>query len=492
MAVMGSDSDGPLGLLRTKKESRHSQSVTELELWDIQTMAPINFKKTIQFGDKGITVSADGRTFCGISKFADGLQTLRLDGNVGVIHKGDLGSPRSVLRINSGVPNYDGSLIFCGSSGVRTYNRQLADRYKFSVLLPTSDPRYAISIHEGRITRPLSHLKPRKKFVTIRDSTQFKSLYELEGFDVVGSFVGPYYLGTEKRVAKAGMLGNEPAIRFLPDLKLLVSIPLSRDSIDFRKFDLKHVLDGRKAPYLHAVSRPPAVAKVGDQIEYQIEALTNAKNVSYKLDTGPEGMTVSSTGKVIWPVNKVPANGVASAVVQLEADNGKTTLHKFEIHVDKEVVVEIAKSDQTAGRIYYAPSKLDSAQKVLLFDEAFTDVRYGGAGRFGIFHFTDSKKIRIIDLYTGQQTGSFSVTDNVLFAANRKDLIVVHPTERKLDRWSLSTGTKISTGTFVSEVDPSVAVMGASGDGPLAIWGSGEVQLFDSCLLYTSPSPRDS
>src|SRR5262249_47215031 len=139
---------------------------------------------------------------------------------------------------------------------------------------------------------------------------------------------GTYYmtLGSADGANKGGlsihMLGNEPpllrepnfghGIRFdgwdreefgtwkrlflIPRAKLIVVFPPSNDRLELRRFDIDEALEKSSVDYLVVTSRPPAMAKRGAELTYQLTVKSKKGGVKYELSAAPKGMTLSPDG----------------------------------------------------------------------------------------------------------------------------------------------------------------------------------------------------
>lgn len=82
-------------------------------------------------------------------------------------------------------------------------------------------------------------------------------------------------------------------------------------------------------------SRPKLNAKVGTVWIYAIEVETDSPPVSFKLEQGPPGMTVSDDGVVAWRVVAEP-NPRPMGAVKITDANGESTLYGFDIVIEAE------------------------------------------------------------------------------------------------------------------------------------------------------------
>jgi hypothetical protein len=112
----------------------------------------------------------------------------------------------------------------------------------------------------------------------------------------------------------------------------IVMIPNALDRIVQRPFDAKRVLEAAGIDYLVVCSRPPMSAPLGKPWIYQVRTLSKAGGVSCSLESGPDGMTVASDGKVSWTPKG--AVGTCEGVILLVKDkSGEQRFHSFDVWV---------------------------------------------------------------------------------------------------------------------------------------------------------------
>lgn len=134
-----------------------------------------------------------------------------------------------------------------------------------------------------------------------------------------------------RRYAGPGDLSFDKRIIFAPAAGRIVFIPVENDRIELRKFDLKTTLDESGIDYLVVVSSPKTQVKLRDKWEYQMQVLSKAGEVKYKLEFAPEGMTISDAGLITWKVpNKLGEEG-EKVVVLISDKAGEQTYHTFSL-----------------------------------------------------------------------------------------------------------------------------------------------------------------
>jgi hypothetical protein len=101
----------------------------------------------------------------------------------------------------------------------------------------------------------------------------------------------------------------------------------------YHKIDVDAALEKSGENYLLISSKPPRDIKAGKTLTYAIKVKSKQGGVTYKLDSGPNGMTVSDDVIVTWAV---PADAVDQDVILTIRDkSGQETFHTFTVKVVK-------------------------------------------------------------------------------------------------------------------------------------------------------------
>jgi hypothetical protein len=101
-----------------------------------------------------------------------------------------------------------------------------------------------------------------------------------------------------------------------------------------RPFDLIGELEKEGKDYLFVQSQAKTHVKAGGVYQYQVDAKSKAAGLTYKLEKGPEGMTVSSGGEVRWNVPASQADKSTAVIISIRNATGKEVFHTFEILAD--------------------------------------------------------------------------------------------------------------------------------------------------------------
>ena len=121
---------------------------------------------------------------------------------------------------------------------------------------------------------------------------------------------------------------------FVPDAKAILVLPSSNDRVEFYKIDADAALEKSGENYLLITSKPPREAKAGKTFTYAIKVKSKQGGVTYKLDSGPKGMTVTDDGVVTWAV-PADATGAQDVILTVRDKAGTEVFHTFTLTVAK-------------------------------------------------------------------------------------------------------------------------------------------------------------
>jgi predicted Zn finger-like uncharacterized protein len=286
---------------------------------------PVSFRKFDIDWDKGagwptltppfLRVSADGTTYAfhdGFGGEPHALKTMVLTGSR-VKGGGVWPAPTSI-----GVPGPDGKYLYC-AAGVFTpheMKKVLPKDAGGGSYLPSADPALFLRLEPGANGKP-----GRLTVYTVGDD---RPLAQLTGIDGVKSEEVGY--GTAR-----DPFHHDKRIHFIPQANLIATVPAGNDRLVLHRFDLDAALQKSGVDYLFVTSRPPA-AVAGAKFEYRIKVKSKKGGVKFKLDAGPDGMTVTPDGLVAWAV---PAgfDGSPSVIITVSDKTGQETFHSFTLPV---------------------------------------------------------------------------------------------------------------------------------------------------------------
>ncbi len=176
----------------------------------------------------------------------------------------------------------------------------------------------------------------------------FLSLTSANERDKTGGTFTVYHRGMKGPIGKLekadhGLVFNgwdrEPAgpwsrVFFIPEAKVIAVLPVSNDRVVLHKFDLDDALEKSGLDYLFVASTPPRAAKPGAPLAYPLAVKSKHGGVTYKVDSGPKGMTVSAAGVVTWAV-PADTTGEQTVVLSIKDKAGNEAFHSFVLKVAK-------------------------------------------------------------------------------------------------------------------------------------------------------------
>lgn len=141
----------------------------------------------------------------------------------------------------------------------------------------------------------------------------------------------PFATFDKTAVAKYGWdglkgFGIEHSVHLIPQAKLLVVVPDTRDELRLYPADLDKLLDADGRDYLYVASAPTRFEK-GRALTFAITAKAKNGPVKFRLESGPPGMTVSNTGLVQWAVPADYTDARADAILVLTDSKGNEKFH---------------------------------------------------------------------------------------------------------------------------------------------------------------------
>jgi hypothetical protein len=211
--------------------------------------------------------------------------------------------------------NADGGLIIRHDG--QFFNRDVkplsADGFRGWMLQPTEDPRFFLAARGTELSVCTS--ADRRAVFTLSDRA-------LEKMD--SSSMAPRWYNFQ----------GEPRVRYLPGANLLVFLPAGEKQVVVRPFNLIEELEKAGKDYVFILSQPRTHFRAGGTFAYQLEVKSKSVGVTYKLEQGPDGMTVSAGGEVRWNVPAGQAGKTVPVIVTVSNASGKEVFHTFEIVVD--------------------------------------------------------------------------------------------------------------------------------------------------------------
>jgi hypothetical protein len=136
-------------------------------------------------------------------------------------------------------------------------------------------------------------------------------------------------------VRTAGSLPLDKRFHLIPDARLLVSIPASKDRLVLRRLDLEQALAKLRFAFVVITSRPPTAAKKGTLFRYPLQAKVDLGDAQFKLASGPPGMVIDQKGLLTWPVPADCAETEVEVLIHAKSSTGVETSQNFRIGVSE-------------------------------------------------------------------------------------------------------------------------------------------------------------
>lgn len=127
-----------------------------------------------------------------------------------------------------------------------------------------------------------------------------------------------------------------------------------------------------------------------------------------------------------------------------------------------------------------ASPRLLGAKSVFPLPGAIDQLAVGGGGRFLILHLKRLDKLAIFDVSQAKVVHYMPApAEDFLFQASAEKLVVIIPSKKVLERWSLRTLEKERSVPMPVSFAPARAALGSASSGPLLLWGP----LYDTALV---------
>jgi hypothetical protein len=351
--TVGADSDGPLFAVWSPDSATSFSPQARFSFLDPETLKVLKAGEIINGGFQGIgSVSPSGGTILlhpmlqggihvrasaggnlfGIwqtSGSPSGFQTL-------TVHNATLKGIYNHESLDHLAPGPDGRTVYTGRGGVLdaggkpAFGGESRPGTAAEVTIPSTDQAFYLSVSGLNGTRA-----PNQKPATPP---------ELIGVSVHAASDGTRLLTIRQVDEMGGANVNESTIaddftvekrfHFVPAAKLLITIPYTNDRLVLRKLDSGSALDRLGRDYLLVTSPSNLIVEASKATSHQIEARSKSGGIQYTLTQGPDGLSVSTTGKLTWlPPAGLASGEVVTAVVTVADSSGQERFHTLRFHV---------------------------------------------------------------------------------------------------------------------------------------------------------------
>ncbi|MCA9175126.1 MAG: hypothetical protein KDB14_11640, partial [Planctomycetales bacterium] len=314
---MGGGSEGP-ALVRTSSGSGALASV-ELRFLDLETLRPLEVTWSDGHRPHGvyrdrnaIRASMDGSVFV-----VDGMGAIRL-----------AGSQATVTRDSSNVgllPSANGRFYLANGRLLSSELKPLGDNTNnFGAAVHSLTGSYMIGVDAGtrsRFRNAESSQSRGGKLYQIGDQRPLVTIPDLL-VSPPNDRIGGY---------QASTLSLDKRVLFVPEAKVIVTVPYTDDRLRVLPFDVQKALDASGVDYLIVDPAPQQTVALGKPYEYTLSVKSKRGGLKFTLDAGPEGMKVSSDGKVTWDVPGSLTAALHPVIISVSDASGQSTFHTFEV-----------------------------------------------------------------------------------------------------------------------------------------------------------------
>jgi hypothetical protein len=216
------------------------------------------------------------------------------------------------------MPNANGSNFIIGTGQLTNADLKgysMAD-FKGWVLLSTADPRFFLAASAPPNGVSICTTSDRQRVFTVVDKV-------MQGMNASSD---PYrwFLSDSE----------EARVRYLPEGNVLVLLAMNDRQIIVRPLNLMEELNKAGKEYLFVLSQPSTHAKAGTEYQYQMDVKSKSAGITYKLESAPEGMRLSSRGELRWSVPTTAAGKSIPVIINVKNASGKELFHSFDLLVD--------------------------------------------------------------------------------------------------------------------------------------------------------------
>jgi hypothetical protein len=132
-----------------------------------------------------------------------------------------------------------------------------------------------------------------------------------------------------------GALGAWNRVHFVPQANLIIVLPDTNDRLVLHKFDVDAALEKSDVDYLFVASPPPPAARTGATFTYPLVVKAKQKGVTYKIESGPTGMAVSTDGVIQWNVPSDFKDASQVVILTIKDGKGQEIFHTLTVRIRK-------------------------------------------------------------------------------------------------------------------------------------------------------------
>ena len=218
-------------------------------------------------------------------------------------------------------PSFDGS-YYVSSNGIFNADMQAlgkpGDRNQGSYKIPAVMGNYYLSYPSHSYAHSRSQKKERvsAKLFMFGEDRPLATLADMEL---------PYSSRTQGRL----MVGRR--VMFVPNANVIVTLAETNDRLFLTRFNINEALEESGIDYLIVMSNAPSTVKPGSNYEYQLDVKSKKGGLKYKIDSGPQGMTISKKGRVSWRAPQKPESASDKVILSIKDSADQEVFHVFTI-----------------------------------------------------------------------------------------------------------------------------------------------------------------
>lgn len=221
------------------------------------------------------------------------------------------------------LPGPKGEFIYTGRDGIYSTDAvKLPNTPTDTSLFPTTSSSYFIGT-VGSISNGFEDFK----------NYQLQ-LYVVGGFQPIAMLpkLPELMLGRPNNRDNQKSLRMDQYFHFIIQAEMLLTIPVERNRLVVRRLDIAKILEQSQTDYFFIDSLPVTNAVVGKRYTYQLRTKSKAGDVTYNLESAPNGMRISSKGLITW---RVPSNAeeMIPVIILARDGSGQEVFHSFTIKV---------------------------------------------------------------------------------------------------------------------------------------------------------------
>lgn len=319
---------------------------------------------------------------------------------------------------------------------------------------------------------------------------------------------------------------HDKRVHLFPESGSLVVIPATNDKLVVYRFNLDDLLAASGVDYLLVTSEPPGEAIRGRALAYAPAVRSKKGGVKVKLESGPDGMKVVD-GKLTWAVPASFSDKDVDVILTVSDSTGQEVFQTFKLSVrdsrpdddlpkapaggpppeppaavPKSPAVELKPAAPAvppkapaAGDLGLRPAPLQGDEQTVNLPSSVGHVAVGGGGRFLILHLPKERKLAVFDTAVAKVVKYLPMAeDEIKFAANQNNVIVLAPGANVIQRWSLKTFEREVTVPSPIQAPVKSLTMGAASDGPLVVVTKSAPNQFNmtKIILYNARTFKES